>query len=119
MATPSATQYHGTVVVAIVAAVAALAIAASTTLRGIGPWEASVVGWSHAVDGIAVEVEVVNAGERQGRAKCRIQALDARGRTLAARNIVSDPVAGGGRLLIAERLPLPEETPAEVRASCQ
>src|SRR5688500_8181266 len=44
MATPSSSQYHGTVAVAIVLAVAALAVAASLSLRGVGPYGAEVSG---------------------------------------------------------------------------
>ena len=48
MATPSASQYHGTVVVAIVLAVAGLAVAASLSLRGVGPYGAEVRGFAPA-----------------------------------------------------------------------
>ena len=43
MATPSASQYHGTIVVAIVAGVALLAVAASLAMRGVGPFRTDAI----------------------------------------------------------------------------
>ena len=43
MATPSATQYHGTMAVAIIAGVAGMAIWASLAMRGVGPYQAEVL----------------------------------------------------------------------------
>ena len=45
MVAPSASQYHGTVAVAIILAVAGLAFAASLSLRGVGPYEGRARGW--------------------------------------------------------------------------
>jgi hypothetical protein len=69
MATPSATQYHGTIVVAIVGGVVLMAIAASLSLRGIGPFHAKTLGWSSdPPDAVLVELQVTNEGTRPGRA---------------------------------------------------
>ena len=80
MATPSASQYHGTVVaVAIVLAVAGLAVAASLSLRGVGPYEAAEVRSIEPADpvGYAITFAVTNEGTKAGRAKCQLVALDA------------------------------------------
>src|ERR671918_2917001 len=74
MATPSATQYHGTLVVAIIAGVAGLAIWASLSMRGIGPYRAEVVSVTDAPpDGALVTVLVENQGTARGAATCRLE----------------------------------------------
>ena len=90
MATPSATQYHGTIVVAIVAGVVIMAVAASLALRGIGPFQGEALGWSpDPPDGVVVQVQVANQGTQAGRAKCELSALDAAGRVLREVSSVS------------------------------
>jgi RNA polymerase subunit RPABC4/transcription elongation factor Spt4 len=75
MATPSASQYHGTVAVAIVLAVAALAIAASLSFRGVGPYAAEVNAVRPADPGWSITFAVTNEGSKAGRAKCQLVAL--------------------------------------------
>jgi predicted nucleic acid-binding Zn ribbon protein len=119
MATPSASQYHGTVVVAIVAAVAALAIAASLSLRGIGPYAAEVRGVAPAQpQGYAVTYTVTNEGTKAGRAKCRILALGDTGQRLRARTVVTPPIEGGSTLELTERIPGLDQEPADVTLDC-
>jgi hypothetical protein len=119
MATPSASQYHGTVVVAIIAAVAALAIAASLSLRGVGPYSVEVTAVTPAGPaGYEVTIDVTNEGSAEGRARCRIVALGASGRQLAARPLVTGPVPPGESLTVTERLPTLEVEPSDVTAEC-
>lgn len=119
MATPSATQYHGTVAAAIVLAVVALAVAAGFSLRGIGPWQAEVIEVRDAgVDGIVVTVAVANEGTRTGSAKCQIEAFDAAGSRLRAVSFVSQRIDGGERVTAEERLPGLGEEPASVIVAC-
>src|SRR5919106_1817493 len=75
MATPSASQYHGTIVLAIVLAVVGLAIAASLAQRGIGPFVADVRSIAPADPGYTITYTVTNEGTTAGRAKCQIVAL--------------------------------------------
>jgi len=119
MATPSATQYHGTIVVAIVAGVVIMAIAASLALRGIGPFRGEVVSWSRdPPDGVLVQVEVINQGTRTGRAKCQLVARDASDLVLRTRSSISPPVPARETITFADRIPgLPAE-PASVAVSC-
>lgn len=119
MASPSASQYHGTVVVAIVLAVAGLALAASLSLRGVGPYEATVTGVGPAEPaGYAVTFTVSNQGTRPGRAKCQLIALGSTGERLATRSLVTAPVAGGQSLDVTERVPGLDVEPADVTAVC-
>lgn len=119
MATPSATQYHGTIVVAIVAGVAIMAFWASLSLRGIGPFGGEVLSViSDPPDGVVATVQVTNEGSKAGRAKCQLTARDAGGATLRVRDIVSAQVAAGASIRFDERIPgLPVE-PAAVVIFC-
>jgi hypothetical protein len=119
MATPSATQYHGTVAVAIVFAVAALAVAAGLSLRGIGPWSAEVLEVQAAgADGITVTVGVTNEGTQPGNAKCQIQAFDAAGSRMRAVSFVSERIGGGEQAVASERIQGLAEEPARVTVAC-
>ena len=119
MATPSATQYHGTIVVAIVLGVAIMAIAASLSLRGIGPFRGEVVSWSADLpDGVVVEVRVTNEGTKAGRAKCQLTARDGAEGVLRVRSTVSPQVPGRGAITFAERIPGMTSQPASVGVSC-
>jgi hypothetical protein len=119
MATPSATQYHGTIVVAIVAGVVIMAIAASLSLRGIGPFRGQALRWqSDPPDGVVVEVQVTNEGTRAGRAKCQLIARDAAGNELRTRSSVSPQVPAGGTITFTDRIPGLATTPDSVGASC-
>lgn len=119
MATPSATQYHGTIVVAIVAGVVIMAIAASLALRGIGPFQGEAVRWgSDPPDGILVQVQVSNEGSKPGRARCLLTARDAGRQVLRARTSISPQVPAGGQVTYAERIPGLTVAPASVAVSC-
>ena len=119
MATPSASQYHGTIVFAIVLAVIGLAVAGSLSLRGVGPYVAEV---RDVVDdrpvGYAVTYAVTNEGTRPGRAKCRILATGASGEQIRSRNTVTRQIPGGQTTEQTETLPGLEDEPADVTVSC-
>lgn len=119
MATPSASQYHGTVVAAIVLAIAGLAVAASLSLRGVGPYGAEVreVIAADSV-GYAITYAVTNEGTRPGRAKCQLIALDADGRQLRTRGTVTSQIGGGSTLELTEEIPGLEVEPASVTITC-
>jgi hypothetical protein len=119
MATPSASQYHGTVVVAIVLAVAGLALAASLSFRGVGPYAATVTGVGPTEPaGYAVTFTVTNQGTRSGRAKCQLIALGSSGERLATKSLVTAPVAAGADISVTERVPGLDVEPADVTADC-
>lgn len=119
MATPSASQYHGTVVVAIVLAVAALAVAASLSLRGVGPYAAEV-GAIQPADpvGFTITYTVRNDGTSAGRAKCQLTALDDDGRPLRVRNALTAQIPGGETTEGQATIPGLESKPASVSIRC-
>lgn len=119
MATPSASQYHGTVVVAIVLAVAGLAFAASISLRGVGPYEAVVVGVGPGEPiGYAITYAVTNEGTKSGRAKCQLVALGVSGERLRTVSTVTGQIAGGSAAELTETIPGLESEPTDVTVSC-
>ena len=119
MATPSATQYHGTIVVAIVAGVVIMAIAASLAVRGIGPFHGEALRWgSDPPDGVLVQLQVSNGGTSPGRARCRLTARDAQERVLRTRTSLSPQVPAGGEITYQERIPGLPRAPTSVAVSC-
>jgi hypothetical protein len=119
MATPSASQYHGTVAVAIVLAVAALAVAASLSFRGVGPYAAEVraVAPGEPV-GYAISYAVTNEGTKAGRAKCLLVAIGESGERLRTRSTITDQIEGGATTALIETIPGLEARPADVTVSC-
>lgn len=118
MATPSASQYHGTVAAGIVLAVAALAVAAGLSLRGIGPYVAEIREVGPADPGWAITYAVTNEGTRTGRAKCHLVALGESGERLRTRSTITAPIAGGETAEQTETIPGLQTQPAEVTVSC-
>ena len=89
MATPSATQVHGTIVVAIVAGVALLAVAASIAMRGVGPFQGQTTGFRlDDQGGVVATLRVTNEGSRAGRARCQLTARDAAGGALGGGSLI-------------------------------
>lgn len=118
MVAPSASQYHGTVVAAILVAVAGLAIAASLSMRGVGPYAAEVGEVTFADPGYAISFTVTNQGTNPGRAKCQLVALAETGRRLRTANTITDQIPGGDTTEQTERIAGLEEEPASVTVSC-
>jgi hypothetical protein len=119
MSTPSTTQYHGTVAAAIVIAVVALAVAASLSLRGVGPYAAEVRAVAPADPvGYAITYAVTNEGTKSGRAKCQLVALGASGERLRTRSTITAPIDGGATLEQSETIPGLTDEPAQVTVSC-
>ena len=118
MATPSASQYHGTIVVAIVLAVAGLAIAASLSLRGVGPYSAEVRSVVPADPGFTITYAVTNQGSKPGRAKCQLVALGETGERLRAASTITEQLAGGETAEQSETIAGLEVEPASVSSRC-
>jgi hypothetical protein len=119
MVAPSASQYHGTMVVAIIAGVVALAIWASLSMRGVGPYEARVTEMQPAPPGaVAVTIEVRNVGTARGYGKCQLRALDGAGRTLRVQPVSAGPLEGGASGTFSARISGLAELPDSVTVSC-
>ncbi|HEX2195137.1 MAG TPA: DUF4307 domain-containing protein [Candidatus Limnocylindria bacterium] len=119
MATPSASQYHGTMVVAIIAGVVGLAIWGSLAMRGVGPYEARVIGFDPAPPGaVEVTVEVSNRGTAGGYGKCQLRALDQSGDVLRVQAISAGPLEGGATGTFTGRITGLGTMPDSVTVSC-
>ena len=119
MTSPSASQYHGTVAAAIVLAVIGLAVAASLSLRGVGPYAAEVRAVAPAEPvGYAITYAVTNQGTRPGRAKCQLIALGSSGERLRIQSTLTSRIEGGATTEQTETIPGLADAPAEVTVSC-
>lgn len=119
MAAPSASQYHGTVAVAIILAVVALAVAASLSMRGVGPYTAHVADVAPGDPiGYAITIGVHNDGTAAGRAKCQVVAFDETGRRLRTANAITEQLPGGGSTSLTISIPGLEQEPARVTVAC-
>lgn len=68
----SASQVHGTVFIAVVVAIVALAIAARLAVSGVGPFTASVDDVVAAGEGLTITLTVTNTGSSEGQTTCRV-----------------------------------------------
>jgi hypothetical protein len=68
----SASQVHGTVVIAIFLAVIGLALLGRMALSGVGPFAATFAGATSDGAGLAVTVTVTNQGTGAGQTTCRV-----------------------------------------------
>ena len=68
----SASQVHGTVVIAIALAIVGLALIARLALAGLGPFPATFVSAVPDGDGLAVTLTVTNEGSSAGQTTCRV-----------------------------------------------
>ena len=119
MSTPSASQYHGTVAVAIVLAVAALAVAASLSMRGIGPYAAEVRSVAPGDPaGYAISYTVTNEGTNPGRGKCQVAAFDEEGRRVRVTAAITGPIAGGETIEASVTILGLEAEPARITVTC-
>lgn len=72
LAQPAASQTHGTVFLGIGAAVLLLASIASSTVKGIGPFDVQMSPPVSVPGGLSVEMSVTNTGSGGGAATCRV-----------------------------------------------
>jgi predicted nucleic acid-binding Zn ribbon protein len=119
MVTPSASQYHGTMVVAIIAGVVGLAIWASLAMRGVGPYQAEVVSvTAGAADAAVVTFTVENQGTSRGSASCRLEARDANGFAIRATSVTTGQIDGGETRTFTDQIDGLPQPPASVAATC-
>lgn len=68
----SASQIHGTVVIAVLLGFVGLAVIARLALSGVGPFPATVVGTVPAGEGVEITLTVTNEGTSAGQTTCRV-----------------------------------------------
>ena len=87
-------QVHGSVFIAVTAAIILLAVLARLSVAGIGPFPATVDGVTPTDGGLAVTLTVTNQGESAGHTNCRVSKAGDRGTGPA--DFVSSPRLGPG-----------------------
>jgi predicted nucleic acid-binding Zn ribbon protein len=120
MVAPSASQYHGTMVVAIIAGVVGLAMWASLSMRDAGPYPAEVLSVTAAgQNAAAVTVRVSNEGSGRGSPNCRLEARDAEGRAISSAALETAQIEGGASATFSGRIPGLSRLPETVAVSCR
>jgi hypothetical protein len=120
MTSPAATQMHGTVAVAIIGAVVGMALLAGSLVGGVGPFAGSVTAVQPVEEAaVVVTVEVVNEGERAGRARCELTAINEIGNPVARTVALSPSVPGGDTVPFDAQIPGLTEDPSRVVVRCQ
>lgn len=94
---PATTQVHGTVFLALMVAIVVLAVAGRAAVSGVGPFHGRVVEVLPVEAGLAITLEVQNAGTRDGATTCRLTRTVNRG--VGASAIVQSPQVGAGERL--------------------
>ena len=115
---PAASQAHGTIFLAIVLGVVALAVAGRVALSGIGPFEAQVIGVGAAGAGLVVTIDVHNRGTKSGPTTCRITDPANRGVGPAA-IVQSPPVEPGGSRSFTATIPQFGASPRPLAIACE
>ncbi len=99
----SASQVHGTVVIAIVLAVVGLAIVGRLSLSGVGPFPSTFVSAVPDADGLAVTLTVTNSGSSAGQTTCRLtDPLDRNGN--AGGFVLSPQIQPGASVTFTKRV---------------
>jgi hypothetical protein len=115
---PAASQAHGTVFLAIVLGVVALAVAGRLALSGIGPFRAQVSGVEAAGAGLVVTIAVQNQGTKAGPTTCRITDPANRGVGPAA-IVQSPPVEPGQSRSFTATIPQFGASPRPLAIACE
>ena len=120
MVEPAATQMHGTLFVAIVGSVVGLGVVAAILLGGVGPFTSHVMAIGPVAEAsVVVNVEVLNEGTREGRARCELTAYDANDIPVARTVTLSPAVPPGGSIPFDAQIPGLTADPARVMVLCQ
>lgn len=94
-AAPSPTQSHGTVMVALLGGFVVLSVLLWLQVRGVGPFEASVVETSRVGDKAQVTITVRNEGSKAGHGKCQIERVSDTGDQQPPHQFLSQRVKAG------------------------
>ena len=105
-AAPSPTQSHGTVMVAVLAGFVLLAFLLWLSVRGVGPFRATIVRTERVGDTTQVTVSITNEGRKAGHGKCRIERLTVTGNGQAQFQFMSQRVKPGETVTQTVDVPL-------------
>jgi hypothetical protein len=91
---PAASQAHGTVFLAIGAAVVIMAVVARLALNNVGPFSGEIRSVKPAPSGLLVTIDITNDGSSAGRTTCRVDDPTIRGLGPEAAYVQSPMVDG-------------------------
>ena len=91
----SASQVHGTVVIAVLLAIVGLAFLARIAVSGVGPYAAEVANVVPDGAGLAITLTVTNQGTSTGQTTCRV--TDPADRNASKGAIMLSPRIDGGQ----------------------
>jgi hypothetical protein len=115
---PATSQAHGTVFLAIAAAVVILAVAGKVALSGVGPFQGEVSAVQAAEGGLSVSLTVHNQGTKAGSTTCRVTE-SARHGTGPAAILLSPKVEPGSSLTFATTVTQFGTSPQPLAVECQ
>jgi hypothetical protein len=115
---PATSQAHGTVFLAIAAAVVILAVAGKLALSGVGPFRGEVSGVQAAEGGLLVSLTVHNEGTSAGSTTCRVTEVSRHG-TGPAAVLLSPRVEPAGSLTFSTTVAQFGVSPQPLAVECQ
>ncbi len=115
----SASQAHGTVALGHFVGVVGLAVFARPAIAGIGTFTGSVVSVESTSPGLAVTVEVVNQGSKEGTTSCRIYDPAESGIGSTPTMVLSPHVRPGVTLRFARLVTTPGTASRTLAADCR
>ncbi len=98
----SASQVHGTVIIAVLLAFVGLAVIARMAMSGLGPFPARIDAVVPDGAGLLVTLTVTNEGTASGQTTCRVTTLDNRGGGPSA--FVLTPSLEGGQTVTFDQV---------------
>jgi hypothetical protein len=114
----AAGQVHGSVFIAVTAAVIILAVLARWSVAGGGPYPAQIAGIEASGSGLAVTLTVTNAGAGDGQTTCRLARAGDQGTGTAA--FVTSPRLGAHETTTFRAVVTQfGSTPTELQVECQ
>lgn len=115
---PAASQVHAIAAGGVVFFVLVLALLAAAGLRGVGPFDGSIVGFVPHDGGVEVTLSVSNEGTKAAATTCRV--VEGGRPAGGAGQLVQTPIVpAGGSLVFTARVTALGETPDGLAVDCQ
>lgn len=114
----SASQVHGTVIIAVLVGFVLLAIGARLALSGIGPFVATMGAVTAAEGGLSVTLTVTNEGANAGQTTCRVTDAADRGSGPAA-FVLSPRIDPAGTVTFSQTVTELGSVPRPLKVECR
>jgi hypothetical protein len=114
----SASQVHGTVIIAVLVGFVLLAVAARLVLNGLGPFPATLDHVAPASEGLAITLTVTNEGSAVGQTTCRVSDPAAQGGAAGA-FLLSPPIEPGATVTFTQTVAALGSTVRDLVVECR